>query len=356
MALFSLRPGGTRRTVRGGAAAPFVLSTKPRTSQDGSIAYASGRQGNIVPFEKADLLVDVKLHLQGTMTFTQPAGAAAPSFSQGTAHSIFGQVMTMVGGAGPVINATGRSLYLLELAKHPAYVDSSSKAPLPPANGGGAQVVTQEAWDLWLDLPIAVSLNDLTGLLSLQERVGAVQQQLVWSTESGILNLPNATTAAFAGQATLDVRRYLIPADPRSWPDLGWVHIVEELVQPIVAGGVATRVNLPPGDEYLRIILEPNSAGAPDATNALGFSLVNLNYGGFQQEYRSAENLQFESQLHDRQNLPASAYILDYNRDAPRDRLNTAGQTQINLDLTFANVPPANSFVRVLTERLRRVG
>ena len=327
--------------------------------QAGNIPYVSGRQGNPLQLPKFGLAYALDLHVSGTMSITQPAGAGAPTFQAGGPWNLLQQHLMTVNGLSFNSVMSGRGLYLASLLARRGMAVPYT-APLPPANGGTQPVTTPEAWTWNVTLPIATSERDHNspvGLINLQNQAVTAYTRAIWATEATILNLPNASTASFTG--SVEERLVLMEAPTTEaefraiQPLLGNLHVWEEQPAVIAAGTAAPRILLPVGDVYQRIAVLLSYQGSPDLTNQSGLQTLRLSYGGFYQVDDSAQSIQYRANGRYDGNLPGDCYLLDFSTDLPNELLDATRLPQLNLDLIFA-AAPANTTVSLLLERYRQ--
>ena len=330
----------------------------PRLQQPiGNVAFTSGRRGNPLQVPKFGLGYQILLHYSGVMTFSQPAGAAAPSLTGGGPWNLAQSTFLTVNGLSYDAQLSGYGQMVETILATRSALNAT--APVPAANGGTQTVVTDEnwSWDVLLQLATSEQDHDApVGLLNFQNQSVQAYLNVQWASESDILKLPNSTTATFVGGVEARLVAMEAPTTTKGYkaiaPWLAQLHTWEEVPAVIQAGVAKPRIQLPVGQVYSRIAVQLRYNGSPDLTNASGLENIDLNYGGFHQIDDSAASLQFAAAGRYHGNLPADVYLLDMSRNLPNELLDARNLPQLNLDLQFS-AAPANSSVTLLLERYR---
>ena len=318
--------------------------------QNAQIAFVDGEQGPPIQLLKRGVASYLDLHVNGTLSYTQPAGATAVTGNGLFPWGLARQWQTDV-GANTKFNQNigGYDLYCVESYLHPAYTPTYT-APLPPANSGGSPASGTLTWDWRQRLPISVSENDLTGMILLGRQDAETVVQAYWRSVASLLNLGTGASATFTGAVNLTVYGYQIgqlkPAD------LALAHVLQ-----------AVPVNLPTTTSYdyqlllnrqiIRIFFIPYVNGIPDTTGQVSLESMNLQIGDARPVSISASELQFANKLHARGSVPPGVLVLDRSRNAPTQYLNLNNVNQAFVNMLFNSACPSGASYNVVYQYLR---
>ena len=336
---------------------PFSLATKAILAEEPSIAYVSGARGQPAKLQNGGALVDLLLSVDGTMTFVQPAGAAAPTLNPEMPGAFFSNVhLQFPNGLDPV-QASG---FGLDLWRTVAYRAAGSKVstaslPLPPANSGTSSVTTNEPWHLSAMVPVAITYEDLVGLINTDSDKVNISLSATFNPESSMLDLPSGTTASFSGTVTIQSERFTLP-DPRlaTWPPFNVIH---QLVQQQVSiTGTLTTVEIVPGYDILRFILWLENNDALDTGDSLGLtsggSIELLTNVGETQQLWNPKILRARNAEAYGGALPGGAYVLDFTPNYPAEVLRSYEYSAVKLQVKTTAAPTQPAAVKLVVEQL----
>jgi hypothetical protein len=363
-AVTSVVPQTAPAVAAGTGPLPFRLATRPVEIIDGTVPYVTGGgPGTPLKIRNTKLLARLELETNLTVQFTQPAGAAAPTFYPEGPMAILGVLDTSYSAADDPIQAHAWLLAILHELQYPA-APLSITAPLPAANSGTQQVVTNESWSFVLPLDIVFTMHDLEGLILMANRNVLLELVANFAPENSVMVLPNGTTASASGTVTVRSARFEVPQPPNEMPDLTQLHIVREYPNQWTSSGDVL-IDLPRNFTYARIIIAVLEGGHLDTTNAGGLTRIQLRYGETYTQYNYSPNVLINrmQERYERliggnayqnglQQIPGGVYVLDLTDDWPRDAIDASQLSDFQLILSFTNAPPANSTIVVAVEQI----
>jgi hypothetical protein len=211
-----------------------------------------------------------------------------------------------------------------------------------------------------LYIPVALQQSLLAGLILLQSPTTRLTLEIQWGD---ILVDPfNISAGAFtltSGTTLPSMMIYNLPASQDDYPDVSWVHVIQEEIQPVANTG--DFLYRPPlGNMYLRVIQEfiNNNARMTPAN----FSRLSLNYAQTQTAYNinPAQQAWMQRFRLGGLDLPDGVWAWDFlygtgilEMGNMRDVIDTARLTDMNIISTIAgSVTLTNAFVRNIKEML----
>ena len=349
---------------------------------DDSITIApSGPGGTNATLKPAGILTEVWLHANASVTNTHGTGTNAADVYRYS--SLYQSVSMKTSPTLATIAADGHMLTLLQFIEQPNgnYEQSSdpdtSINPLTnasdgfnfPTTFGGAAAVFR----FWLQLPIAIRLagvpGGIAGPLILQNKRVTNSINIVFGVTGAASPWSFASTAGF-GNAPYNVTGndtslgtgviepwktlYTVPDDLRSFPVLGLMRQISEIVQPYAGSGF--NYNFEPGGGVLRMLVQVEDATAKGGVATLNVNDLIFRYGLAHTTYNETPffNIRRQRELYGSV-LGQGVYSMDFYTQSRSLRDVQAAENlaamQFHIDFASTYNPPANSQVRLLIDK-----
>ncbi len=333
----------------------------------GAQAFTSGQPvSSTLP--RAGYGCRVIIHVNGTMTVTLGGGTAALSATG--PFSLFSRLGVLVNAATDILSLSGYGASLVDrvipdadgalfLDTAPGVSRAYSGALYQAPTAAGANT-----WDFNLVLPIAINFQDPIGLLLLQSPETTAELRLTWNTEYGLnTNWPNnpvtvtgAATAAFVGNAFVDVEFFEVPARPEDRPDIRFLHTLTESRMALTSAG-DNFVPLPRGNTYLRVL---HSIVANGALDTVDLNKLELSWNQTTKPYNIRRHTQLMLQrARYGQDMPVGAFVHDwFTTRTTRDVIHTQAITDLMSNVSLLSgttLGSNNNFVDTIAEQLVQI-
>ena len=250
----------------------FLESTRQNIRQGGVLTYAAGGVTSL-PIPRVGYLARLHVRVNGTMTLTPGTGTTA--LSDKGPYALLRRVRYEAGSGTQIFNTSGFGAFLVDLHSRLGYEPDDGQIGAAFASEVYSCPVASGAntWNFGFTVPITPNERDLMGLILLQAESTVTNLTLEWQQAGGTTNdypivLTGNATAVFAGNATIWLETFTVPADVNDQAPIDRVHQVVEFVQPITNIGDAI-VKLLEQNIYLRVIhsVEINGALSQDAVD-----------------------------------------------------------------------------------------
>ena len=327
----------------------------------------------------SDMLIGVVLQETASITFSQPAGAAAVTWADPDApYSHLANCLFRVGGTVPLVDVSGRDLRLWALEAYPDMQDDTTYAPLPGANTGTSTVTTTYTYQILYWVPVAALLDWPMGMLLLANKGVTATIQTTWAPWASLMNLGSGSTATTITINSDTVQAYgvrqLYPADPAAVPAdlLMFSHTLIAVKKPLSAS--TARIDFADsitGDLMRLGVVIENASGLRDVQNALGLTKVRLLTNGKNVDIDVTPSVStFLRNIRARRLAGANLVnveegIATYGTDGAiwmgldvgggRNWLPSSKLSAARLELEFASAPPSGSQAVLLLEQLQQL-
>ena len=326
----------------------------------------AAQTSNQIRIPNAMLLSRSFLLVEGSATISIPATSTV-DFTEEGLYALIPNVSQSVGLSAKPIDVSAYTLAQKLGMDYPAYQESENMnvtgTTFPYANTTGAPVSESFDFSFVVDAPNVYSEAGLQGLIMMQNQSVAGNFTISWSgttAENAIFTATtgtNATFTALSATVTLASELYPVPNSiAQGAPDLTRYPILQETQYPLT--GAKTIVSIDPGLEIMRVILHMYNGGVYDAANALQLQTIkwSWNGGAVSQIDTGVWVLNFLAQKRYANTVISQigkgTYILDFDRQSPREWFNSTGVTDLKLQFTFGATPAANSYVNIALESM----
>ena len=361
---------------------PFKMSTVRNFQQLPDITSTAFGDYQRVNCQQVGFLACLDLYVFGTIT--SGAGPAGNFDSNYFPYSILKRVQLGLNTGIPIVDCSGYSLFLINSILH----RSTQPAATPPASGGfnntgttgprtarviapsGAIPVAGTASKFGFHLKVPVALDDglSGGLIQLQNQAYIATLNLTIAQPADLVASGGSlgTAPAISLTARTTQTHFSLPEDPRSYPNLNYVH--QWLQQDVAFSATGDQIYQPPlGGVISRVIIDvlnngapqPFFSGASDPT-ATNFGNLTVQFAGSQRpevvDYRVRLQQMYEQYGMD---LPQGVLTHDFSLGAGsleagwdgRDAYDTGVLTEFSL-LTNITATPTNATIRYIRELL----
>lgn len=345
---------------------------------DDSVTIApSGPGGTSAPIKPAGILTEIWLHCNANVTVTHGTGTNAKDVYGYS--GIYQSLGMKTSPALATIAASGHMLALLQFLENPLHSFEASADPdtvinpLTNASDGFSYPAVTGVFRTWQQMPIAIKLagvpGGIAGPLILQNKrvtnslsfvfgVSGAASPWSFASAAGFGNAPYNITGndTVTGTGVIEPWKvlYTVPDDLRSFPVLGLMRQISEVVKPY--SGSSFSYDFEPGGGVLRMI-----AQVEDATVKGGVATANVNdlifrYGLAHTTYNETPFFNIKRQREVVGSvLGQGVYLLDFYTQSRSLRDVQAAENlaamQFHIDFASTYVVPANSQVRLLIDK-----
>lgn len=352
----------------------FLAQARPYYGQPWNSVNFGTAAGNSqqIRIPNAMLLAKTFLLVSGTMSVSIPATSDTGLTVEGF-YALIPNVQQSVGLSAKPVDCSAHFLQTEVGMDYPQYedtanmviLDSGVPAVFPISNTTGAAVVHNLTYSFVVEVANIYSEAGLQSLILMQNQKVAGNYVVSWlgsGTPQNIFTKVSGTAATITnltGTVQFASELYPVPSDPtQGAPDLTRYVIKNETQYPIANSKAI--VNIDPGLEILRVIIHlvNGTTGVIDEGNALGLEQIKWSWnGGAVSQIDTVTGVL--TYLGQRRYAPFvvnqlgnGVYILDFDRQAPREWFNSTGVTDLKLQFTFGSTPPTETVANILIESM----
>src|SRR5258708_665535 len=236
-----------------------------------------------------------------------------------------------------------------------------------PRAGYGCRVIIHVNGTMTVTLGGGTAALSATGPFSLFSRLGVLVNaatDILSLSEYGLTtNWPNtpvpvtgAATAAFVGNAFVDVEFFEVPARPEDRPDIRFLHTLTESRMALTSAG-DNFVPLPRGNTYLRVL---HSIVANGALDTVDLNKLELSWNQTTKPYNIRRHTQLMLQrARYGQDMPVGAFVHDwFTTRTTRDVIHTHAITDLMSNVSLLSgttLGSNNNFVDTIAEQLVQI-
>lgn len=345
---------------------------------DDNITIApSGPGGTNATLKPAGILTEVWLHCNGNVTVTHGTGTNAQDV-----YGYSGIYQSLGMKTSPTlatIAASGHMLALLMFLENPGNSFEQSAThdtvinPLTNASDGFSYPAVTGVFRNWMQLPIAIKLagvpGGIAGPLILQNKrvtntinfvfgVTGAASPFSFASAAGFGNAPYNVTGndTVTGTGVIEPWKtlYTVPDDLRSFPVLGLMRQISEVLKPYSGSGVS--YDFEPGGGVLRCIVQVEDATVKGGIATANMQDIIFRYGLAHTTYNESPFFNIRRQREVTTDvLGQGVYLLDFYTQSRSLRDVQAAENlaamQLHLDFASTYVAPANSQIRLLIDK-----
>jgi hypothetical protein len=345
---------------------------------DDSISIApSGPGGTNATLKPAGILTEVWLHANSSITLTHGTGTNAKDIYGYS--GLYQSVGMKTSPTLATIAASGHMLALLQFMEQPNGNYETSPDPdtiinpLTNASDGFNYPLATGVFRFWQQLPIAIRLagvpGGIAGPLILQNKrvtntinlvfgVSGAASPFSFASAAGFGNAPYNITGndTITGTGVIEPWKtlYTVPDDLRSFPVLGLMRQISEVIKPYSGSGFS--YDYEPGGGVLRTLVQVEDATVKGGVATLNVQDIIFRYGLAHTTYNESPffNIRRQREVYGSV-LGQGVYVVDFYTQSRSLRDVQAAENlaamQLHLDFASTYVVPANSQVRMLIDK-----
>jgi hypothetical protein len=358
---------------------PFKMSTVRNYQQLPDINVAAFGEYDRVNCQQVGFLAGLDIYVFGTITAgTSPSGNWDTNYFP---WSILKRVQLSLNTGIPILDCSGYSLFLINSLMHRNQQPWNS----PPASGGfnnsgtkgprtgrviapSGAIAGANKFGFHLHVPVALDDALSGGLIQLQNQAYVATLNLTFAQPADLVAAGASLGTGPTISATVRTTQthFSLPEDPRSYPNLQYVH--QWLQQDVPWSATGDQLYQPPlGGVISRVIVDVQNNAAPqdffsvasDPTSP-NFGNLTVQFAGSQRpevlDYRARLQQQYEQYGFD---LPNGVLVHDFSLGSGslelgwdgRDAYDTGVLTEFSL-MTNITATPTNGVIRYVRELL----
>lgn len=321
-------------------------------------AYTSGVASDPLRITTGNFLAGVRVHIHGTVTYTQAATTAAPTLTDAAGLGLISN-LAIIGEeeVTPVsLSAWAQEIFRI-MAEKADYV-SAAVFNLPLANTGSTTVTNTETVDQWIEFPMVQDFIDLLGIQNLNNNDINVNVQINWGNFSAAVTLPTGVTATQALVADLYAIRYRANKQGTPGPDFSKFYNALAITRNRALNAETFDITVNYKQWITGIQLHVFTAsGVLDVNNSLGISSIKVTATAGEVVLLDQDLQDIQNENLERYGPPFAAkyqnkgvYILDF--PLIRDYIEGARYTDLTITLTMSATPPAGAQVSAYLQGL----